>query len=256
MSKKKSPLPIPEPIGVRTWIPKVGVLMVIVLAALVTFYAQSKPESTPSPPAAVTTTTQPKAIDPGPTPEQEKFIRERLLADCDRIAAQYPIEPIRIRFASLVQRMARKEILLHCSAGYLNETQIDAVALADQHEGKPLIQFFVPAVVDHYNKITDVETRDDTIVGILLHEEYHIKHHVFTDRTGQDPKLFLPIEEGQAWWCVTELYLPMVQNGRLKQLPANDSVHSALRAYHDAHGNPASRPWMQFSLSAASTGPH
>lgn len=119
-----------------------------------------------------------------------------------------------------------------------------------------MIQFFVPAVVDHYDKITDADTRDDTIVGILLHEEYHLKHHVFVDRTGQDPKVFLPIEEGEAWWwCVEELYLPMMRSGRLKRLPSNDSVASALMAYRDARGDRYSPAWTQFSLNAASTGP-
>ena len=260
MSKKqkKSVQPIPEPIGIRTWIPKVGVFVAIVLAALVMFYSQTKPVpvSTPAPAAVISSASPTKAIDPGPTPEQERWIRERLLHDCDRIAANYPIVEIRQRFATFVQRLARKDVLMHCSAGYLNGNQRDSVALADQHEGKPMIQFFVPAVVDHYNKITDVDTRDDTIVGILLHEEYHLKHHVFVDRTGQDPKVFLPIEEGEAWWwCVEELYLPMMRNGRLKQLPRNDSVASALMAYQDSRGNRYSPAWTLFSLNAASTGP-
>lgn len=254
MSKKqrKSVQPIPEPIGIRTWIPKVGVLMVIVLAAIITFYSQAPSVPThPQPTPAVVQSVAPvQTTDPGPTPEQEKWMREHFLHDCDRIAKTYPIEPIRQQFAAFVQRLTRKEVLMHCSAGYLNGTERDSVSLADQHEGKPMIQFFVPAVVDHYNKITDVGTRDDTIVGILLHEEFHLQHHVFTDRTGQDPKVFLPIEEGETWWwCVENLYLPMVRQGRLQHLPINDSVSAALRAYRDSRGNPNTAAWMQFAIN-------
>lgn len=118
MSKKqkKSVQPIPEPIGISTWIPKIGVFMAIVLAALVTFYSQTKPipVSTPTPSAVVSSSSPTKAIDPGPTPEQERWIRERLLHDCDRIAANYPIVDIRQKFAAFVQRLARKDVLMQC----------------------------------------------------------------------------------------------------------------------------------------------
>lgn len=251
MGKKKKKTMEEELLPVARWLPRVMLIMLAVLALLTVVMngVQPKIPATPVPsqsPAVAPVITQ----DPGPTPEQEQFIRERFLRDWERIRATYPIPDIRQRFDKLVRRVETKDIRLHVSPFYM-PGQADAYAMADTQDGLKIMQFFAPAIMDLYRLISDQDTRDDIIIGVLLHEEFHLDHHIFAHPKEMMNKDVLVLEESEAWWwCVQTLYLPMRAAGRLQYLPERDSIRSALQAYRDSRGDSVSPAWLTFARNA------
>ena len=245
MSKKKDKNKPPLRKPLRRWQLILIITMIFALTGLVVWSMSMKPPAPTAKPAFVP--------DPGPTAEQELFFRQRFLADWERIRTGYPIMDLRTRFDRLAHRVGTKDIRLHVTAIYANKTDKSVTAMADNEGQLKLIQFFAPAVIDMYSDIPDQELRDDLIIGILLHEEYHLDHHVFVRPKETLTQGILTLEENETWWwCVETIYLPMKAQGRLRSLPRTSSVDAALRAYADARGDRLSRAWMTFSRNASS----
>jgi hypothetical protein len=92
--------------------------------------------------------------------------------------------------------------------------------------------------------------REDIIIGLLLHEEYHIDKHVFAPIRGERPEHIKALREGETWWwCAETIYTPMLQIGRLREIPPDDTINSVLRCYKLANGDPLSEPWIRFVLA-------
>lgn len=257
MSKKKKASKPTEMRSQPRWYLVLAITLITTAGVMFVWLGEQRPEQAadrPAKPPRITASVAPVAtIDSGPTPEQERFMRERFLADWERIRKAYPIADIRNRFDRLAQRVLNKDIRLHVSALYLNRTETDVIALADRQGDLKVLQFFAPALLDLYHQITDVDLRDDILIGVVLHEEYHIDHHVFAHTQDQLTHALVAMEEGETWWwCVETLYIPMIEQRRLRHLPPTDSVSSALRAYGDARGDRNSLPWLTFCQAASS----
>ncbi len=162
------------------------------------------------------------------------------------ICNTYPIPDLRLRFGSLARRIATNEIRLKVSALY-KPGRKTVLCEADRVGVQPIIRFFEPALRDFYARVKDENTRDDEIIGMMLHEEYHLKHHTFNPAQGPNKRLEESLRESDTWWWTCEtIFAPMMRAGRLRNLREDDAISGAMQCYNDSGGNPTADAWMRF----------
>lgn len=260
---KASKSPEPKPFSVRRW-KIVTTLLVVAILLLGMFIAYAIPHQNADQQHTSTTPVTPNnnvapvmtVVVDNPTPEQHRFIQRTFFPNWNRIRTSYPIPDLRGRFDKLLRRVESNEIRLQFGSLYC-ENRTRVLAEADREGSQRVIRFYTPAIQDFYKRVTSEEMRDDIIVGLLLHEEYHLNHHVFVPIQGGRPGHIKALREGETWWwCAETIYTPMLQQGRLRDIPPDDALNSVLRCYELAAGDPTSEAWMRFILADPTLKPH
>jgi hypothetical protein len=234
----------------------INVLLLAILAGVISWAAyDARPASPTLPTAPVSAprvrpvTAEPLVIDEL-TADQHRFMKEQFLPRWDIIRRTYPIPDLRARFDRLAQRLLTKNIRLQVSALYHPSGRRSVLGEADREGRQAVIRFFEPALRDFVTRVPDQDTRDDIVIGMMLHEEYHLTNHVFNPLRGQDAPAANSLRESDTWWwCCETIYTPMVRAGRLRHLPTDDAINGAMSCFNAAAGNPASEAWLRFCLA-------
>ena len=180
------------------------------------------------------------------TPEQHAFMQQQFLPRWNVIRNTYPILDLRQRFDRLAARIQRHDIRLKVSALY-KPGRASVFCESDRDGMQPIIRFFQPALRDFFFRTPDEEMRDDVILGVMLHEEYHLEHHIFQSPEGPNEVLIHSQRESATWWwCCDTIFTPMMAAGRLRHLPPEDAITGAMRCYLDAHGDQNAPSWIRF----------
>ena len=187
-----------------------------------------------------------------PTQAQQDFVANILLPTLDRAKISYPVPSIRTRFATCMKRISDGQVALQVSATPSHQGGI-AAAFKDLG-GKLIILISVPAAMDALvGARNDRELFTDYLVGIMLHEEYHL---IVQGGKRPDELSFdeMVQSESEAWWfTVKEVYLPMIRAGRMKL--CDQATKEGLDAYEQANGDRNHPAWIKFSRSATGMEP-
>lgn len=236
----------------------INVILIILLIGIIAWGVYNEVESsvatadTPVQAKVVATPPQPaplqSAIDEL-TPEQHQFMRQVFLPRWEVMRKTYPIPVLRTRFDRLAARILSNDIRLQVSALY-KEGRPGVLGEADRNGLQCVIRFFQPALKDLFTRIPEEETRDDVILGMMLHEEYHLNYHVFVPILGPNTAVENSLRESDTWWwCCETIYAPMFRHGRLRNLPPDDAIHGAMQCFTEANGDKTSPAWMRFILA-------
>lgn len=216
-----------------------------------------QPNTQTAAPAPASSSSARPAYPPSPdamtaTPEQIAFVHSQLFPAWDHIRAYYPMPQLRREFGRLMQRTQGGDLRIRVEPKrFLSGAP---PAMATRINGQLTIVLCVPALIDIWNEIGERETIADIIVGIMLHEQYHLDHHSSIPPE-QVTRQQLIDHEAEAWWyTVEQCYLPMLQGGRLTHLPQDpdQSITNAVLAYQVANGRRNHPVWRQFAESVTS----
>ena len=226
----------------RIWFIPVFALMFIGFLLYFNIEKQEQPTIDKVPKQATTST------DPNqPTMAQQVFVKNILLPTLDQAMISYPIASIHNRFIACMKRINTGQIALGVSATPSPQGAF-AAAIKDP-DGKLRILISVPVAMQTLSDINDDrELFTDYMVGIMLHEEYHLivqggycPGELSFDEMAQS--------ESEAWWfTIEEVYLPMIRAGRLQCV--DQATMEGLTAYRQAKGDKNHSAWVAFSKSA------
>ncbi len=171
-----------------------------------------------------------------PTMEQVYFVSNLMLPMFDKTALTYPEPSIRERFARFLQR-TRDGGDVHFNMDTGIQSQV--MAAVSLHEGRITLTIWVCVPMQWYKESgEDLEALEDEMVMSMLHEQYHVEHHVLQNAPHR-------LAESEAWWYTIEtVCLPMRKTGRLKKI--KPFLARALEAYRQANGDPKSASWQNF----------
>ncbi len=238
-------------------------VMIIVLVAVMVISFGDKEDARPeapksTAPIAAVLSSAPRSVYPPspdaeqPTPEQIAFVHSQLFMAWDHIGAYYPLPELRQEFKSFMDRTQVGDVRIRVEP---KRFLFGAPpAMATRLNGQLTVVLCVPVWMDIWNEIGERETITDIVVGIMLHEKFHLDHHAGTP-PGMITHQQQVENESEAWWYTVEhCYLPMLRAGRLSHLPKDDpeqAITNALFAYKLANGDRRHPAWRNFAASVS-----
>lgn len=182
-----------------------------------------------------------------PIEQQKRFVYEVFFPLMDEAVLSYPVESLRARFAQTDERIKSGEIALAMSLVFPDVKALGG-ARTNEH-GQPELIIWVQVVMELWQDIDgDRELFKDQIIGVILHEEYHLDHHQGDGSDDESPEIAVQ-QESEAWWySIEQVYLPQINAGRLHHVDV--SIRDGIRAYRAAKGDPYSVAWQEFAEEA------
>jgi hypothetical protein len=261
MSKRKRREAVGEPKRSSNRGPLILLGVIAVIIVLISSrrerVAETTASITPTPTAQITSTIPRQVYPPTPdaelpTAEQTAFVNTQLMPAWDHIRAYYPLTNLRADFDRFMQRTQNGDVQIIIKSKRF--TDGSPPALATKVNGRLTVVLCIPVLMDIWNEIGERETIADIVVGIMLHEQYHLDHHANMPPEQLSYRQRIQ-NEAEAWWYSIEMcYQPMLDAGRLTHLRRDDAdqaIWNGLLAYRTAQGNRNHPAWWQFAESAS-----
>ncbi len=175
-------------------------------------------------------------------------MEERVSFTLLRLMQEYPIQSIRTQLQDGYTRLQKREYFFIMSGEEHPATTIFATvegqAVWVEEQQQSAILLFVPTLMGMYEEYQNVESYEDRLIILYLHELFHAVH--------QPPQTGTPTYEesfeleSEAWWdTIGNVVKPMVDDGHL-----TDKDHAflvkAVTAYENANGDRTSSFWQSF----------
>ncbi len=200
--------------------------------------------------------TDPVAAAEAEIADQEKFYRDVLDPLIMKRLRDYPVPSVRVLLVELINKLERDEIVLGHQGGYSWQMPEQMASAFRMDDGRRVIALDMLAIYPQFPVWQKEGIEEDVVAGVMLHEYFHILHHVdHVDRL-HDTVEASRRDESEAWHFTCEQVLvPMLAAGRFPTGQMNGPMASAYNAYYLSHGDPLSPIWQEFIATVSRGSP-
>ena len=217
-----------------------------VLAALVSYEPSSATPKDDPPPDVIEElqVAQIVMLSQAEIEEQEVFYRRELEPDLIALRT-YPVASLRPELNEVLDLLLSDKIVFAHQGDYSWNTSF-ALAFTSRMpapDGRPLIVFELKPLYAYYPTWEEEGILQDTLAEILLHEYFHVRHHV-GGLASRDTLERFRHDESEAWFYTCDSVLrPMLEAGRFPKGNMNAAAGLMWNAYALSGGDPTSLVW-------------